>query len=244
MIAQEAVHASGATTANGALRVVRHDKVEGGTKRLALERLLKPGREYVYASPTWGYAQAAIAAACRSVGAQARIFVPERKERSVPTLIALRHGASVNTVCPGYMSVLQARAREHCERNLFSEHERVLLPFGLDWPAFNDELLRVALDVREVVGAVPEVWCVAGSGTLTRTLQRAWPQARHYAVQVGHKLTPHEAGAAKVLYAPERFEQRAKEPPPFPSAPNYDAKAWRFVHDRAQEGALFWNVAG
>ena len=32
--------------------------------------------------------------------------------------------------------------------------------------------------------------------------------------------------------------------PPFPSAPNYDAKAWRFIKEYASDGAYFWNVAG
>jgi hypothetical protein len=30
--------------------------------------------------------------------------------------------------------------------------------------------------------------------------------------------------------------------PPFPSAPTYDAKAWKFMKQYAKPGALFWNV--
>ena len=30
--------------------------------------------------------------------------------------------------------------------------------------------------------------------------------------------------------------------PPFPSAPTYDAKAWKFIKEHASRGALFWNV--
>jgi len=52
-----------------------------------------------------------------------------------------------------------------------------------------------------------------------------------------------DAGGAVVLQAPEKFEDAAKDPPPFPSCLNYDAKAWRFVRQRAKPGALFWNVA-
>lgn len=36
--------------------VVRDDLLPGGTKRRALEKLVEPGREYVYASPAYGYA--------------------------------------------------------------------------------------------------------------------------------------------------------------------------------------------
>jgi hypothetical protein len=46
-----------------------------------------------------------------------------------------------------------------------------------------------------------------------------------------------------VLNAPEKFEQDAKQLPPFRSCLNYDAKAWRFIQQRATEDALFWNVA-
>jgi len=45
------------------------------------------------------------------------------------------------------------------------------------------------------------------------------------------------------MKAPEKFEQDARLRPPFPSCSNFDAKAWRFVRQRAAPGALFWNVA-
>jgi len=85
-----------------------------------------------------------------------------------------------------------------------------------------------------------EVWTVAGSGTLSRALQRAWPAAEFFAVRVGAQG---DAGKASVMQAPERFEHDAREPPPFPSCSNYDAKAWAFMRKHAKRGALFWNVA-
>jgi hypothetical protein len=85
-----------------------------------------------------------------------------------------------------------------------------------------------------------EVWTVAGSGVLSRALQLAWPSARFFAVQVGAVPI---AGCAAVVKAPERFEQDAKLRSPFPSCSNFDAKASRFIRQRATPGALFWNVA-
>ena len=35
---------------------------------------------------------------------------------------------------------------------------------------------------------------------------------------------------------------RTEDAPPFPSAPTYDAKAWKFIKENAKHGALFWNV--
>lgn len=105
---------------------------------------------------------------------------------------------------------------------------------------------RVGADCKAAKGArgidvqPAEVWCAAGSGTLTRALQRAWPQAKHHAVQVGAKP---EAGRATVHVAPETFDQDAKELPPFASCSNYDAKVWRFFRRHATPGALLWNVA-
>src|SRR5438128_11379913 len=104
-------------------------------------------------------------------------------------------------------------------------------------PAFIDALAGVA---RGLKVSPSEVWTVAGSGVLTRALQLAWPAARFFAVQVG---TAPNAGRAEVIKARERFEQDAKVRPPFPSCSNFDAKAWRFIQQRAAPGALFWNVA-
>jgi hypothetical protein len=102
------------------------------------------------------------------------------------------------------------------------------------------EFLAGLADVARALPIKPaEVWSVAGSGTLTRALQMAWPRARFYAVAVGKEP---DAGRAVVMRAPEAFDQAAREPPPFPSCDNYDAKAWRFMRDQAVDGALFWNV--
>ena len=45
-------------------------------------------------------------------------------------------------------------------------------------------------------------------------------------------------------YSDYKFDKIIKEEemPPFPSAPTYDAKAWKFVKEYAKPNALFWNV--
>ena len=112
-----------------------------------------------------------------------------------------------------------------------------LLPFGLDVPIVRDGIAEVAANI----GINPaQVFTVAGSGTLTRALQQAWPNAEFIAVQVGKSP---QVGRARLIIAPEKFEDDAKIKPPFPSCSNYDAKAWRFIRQHAEPGALFWNVA-
>jgi hypothetical protein len=211
--------------------VVRDDLLPGGTKRRALP-VLKGSNEYVYASPVYGYAQVALAHVARESVKRATVFCAKRSIRHPRTHESRAAGARIIEVPCGYMSVLKARARQYC-----AVTGAELLPFGLDTPAFIDALADVA---RGLKLNPREVWTVAGSVVLSRALQVAWPAARFFAVQVG--AVPN-AGRAVIIKAPERFEQDAKLRPPFPSCGNFDAKAWRFVRQRAAPGALFWNVA-
>lgn len=128
--------------------------------------------------------------------------------------------------------MIQSRARKHCEAT-----GAYLVPFGMDDEIFVSAIAKVASGLP---GPAPEeVWCVAGSGVLTRALQRAFPDARHHAVQIGRDP---DVGLAQLWKAPEAFEDDATDPPPFPSCSNYDAKAWRFIKENAAPGALFWNL--
>ena len=212
--------------------VVRDDQLPGGTKARALPVLMGDADEYIYASPVYGYAQVALAHVARAHGKRATIFCAQRQQPHPRTLEAERAGARIVPVPVGYLSVVRKRAREYCTRS-----GAQLLPFGLDVPEFLDALADVA---RAPPVTPAEVWTVAGSGVLTRALQQAWPHAAFHAVRVG--AVP-DVGRAVVHTAPERFEQDARVPPPFPSCRNYDAKAWRFVRALAKPGALFWNVA-
>lgn len=211
--------------------VVRDDRLPGGTKRRAVHALFDERTTYVYASPAFGYAQVALAYACRDAGKKAVIFVAKRKEKHALTQEAEAAGARIVEVVHGYMTVVRARAYEYCKAN-----DACLLPFGLDDPRFVAALADVAIGLRI---APTEVWTVVGSGCLSRALQMAWPQARVYGVRVGAEPN---AGRAEVIQAPERYEQAARFPPPFPSCPNYDAKVWIIMKQHAAPGALFWNV--
>lgn len=218
---------------HGQILVVRDDLVAGGTKVRALPQILDAkAREFVYASPTAGYAQVALAVVARQLGKRATVFCAARKTLHPRTAEAQAAGARIVQVPVGYMTVVRARAREYC-----AVSGATLLPFGFDTPAFLEALADVA---RGLPVTPSEVWSVAGSGVLTRALQQAWPSARFYAVRIGAEP---DAGAAHLYKAPEAFEQPARHPPPFASCANYDAKAWRFIRAHASPGALFWNVA-
>lgn len=215
-------------------RVVRDDKVPGGTKARVIHCLFDERDEYVYAGPCQGYAQVALAYAARAAGKRATLFCAARKVRHALTRAAVDAGAAIHESTTGYLSVVRARAREYCART-----GAVLLPFGLHDQCMIDALAEVA---RGITPSPREVWSVAGSGTLSLALQQAWPDASVNAVLIGVKHR--RIGRAHLRVAPERYEQNAKEPPPYPSCSNYDAKLWRFVKRHAAPGALVWNVAG
>jgi hypothetical protein len=212
--------------------VVRDDLIPGGTKQRAIAPLLSAGDEFVYAGPAFGYAQIALAHGCRIAGKKATVFVAKRDKPHKRTLEAAAAGAKIVQVPYGYLSNVQCQAREYCMLSGAS-----LLPFGMDHPEFLAALTEVA---RGLNISPAQVWSVAGSGTLTRALQAAWPEARFFAVVVGGSP---DVGRAHAYYAPEPFEKDAREPPPFPSCSNYDAKAWRLLSRLAPRGSLFWNVA-
>ena len=216
------------------LLVVRDDLLPGGTKRRVLPSLMIewPEEEFVYAGPASGFAQVAGAYAARDVGKRWTVFIAKRADLHPLTVEAVEAGANVVQVPYGRLNVVQSRARAYCAMT-----GARYLPLGFDLPEFITRMTAIA-------AALPvepaEVWCVAGSGTLTRALQRAWPHAAHHAVRVGQ---PPAVAAARLHEAAEAFSDAARLPPPFPSCPNYDAKAWQFLERLASPGALFWNVA-
>lgn len=215
------------------IHVVRDDLIPGGTKRRALHVLLdRSVSEYVYASTVFGYAQIALAHAAADLDKSATIFCAKHKQRQPLTLQAAAAGARIIEIDPpAYLSVVTARAREYCKNS-----GAQLVPFGADSPLFIEAMANVA---RALPIEPAEVWSVSASGTLTRALQRAWPKAKVNAVHVG---AHGDTGRAIVWKAPEKYEQNAIFPPPFPSCRNYDAKAWRYIRRWASPGALFWNV--
>jgi hypothetical protein len=217
----------------GRFYVVRDDMLAGGTKLRFLLPFLH-GRnegEIVYASPAQGYAQIALAHACKQLGKRAVIVVAKRKTQHPRTLAARAAGAIVILVDHGRLNVLQARARQICE-----DRGSYLLPFGADVPEAIDHL---AASARSLNISPAEVWACSGSGVLIRGLQQAWPAASFNAVRVGAEPN---IGRARLYVAPEKYEDPAEMPPPYPSCDNYDAKVWRFANKHGSDGALIWNV--
>jgi hypothetical protein len=218
------------------ITVVRDDLFPGGTKARFIGKLFEGEREAVYASPPEGGAQTALAFTAKAMGRRATIFVAQRAKPHARTLEAARLGAKVVPVSPGYLTVVQSRAREYC-RNTGA----FLIPFGADCP---EAVAIIAAAARMTEQQPDEVWCAAGSGVLARGLALAWPNARRHVVQIGRELSPREVAGAKIHVYPRKFSERATIGAPFPADPHYDAKAWEFCLAKRRGGnVLFWNVA-
>jgi Pyridoxal-phosphate dependent enzyme len=215
--------------------VVRDDLLSGGTKARFIPLLFTGTDEVVYASPPEGGAQTALATVAAQLGKRATIFVAKRTKPHARTLMAQRLGAKIVQVSPGYLNVVQARAREYSDQT-----GALLAPFGFDIPGATQAIAQAARSI----GIQPdEVWCAAGSGVLARGLAQAWPNASRHVVQVGRSLSPNDVAGATIHVYPKPFEWAIKKKPPFPSDPHYDAKAWEFCVTQKGPGCvLFWNV--
>jgi hypothetical protein len=221
---------------NGVL-VVRDDLFLGGTKARFIPSLFNGVTEVVYASPAEGGAQTALATVAALLGKRATIFGARRAHLHPRTLMAKRLGAQIVLVSPGYLNVVQARAREYCQ-----EHGARLAPFGFDVPGAVQAIAQAALSIGE---EPDEVWCAAGSGVLARGLAQAWPNARRHVVQVGRALSAKDVAGAMIHKYPKPFEWAIKKLLRFPSDPHYDAKAWEYcVKHKGRGVVLFWNVTG
>jgi pyridoxal-phosphate dependent enzyme len=218
--------------------VVRDDLFPGGTKARFIPKLFDHANEVAYASSAEGGAQCALAYVARDMGKQATIFTSERADPHPRQFEATRLGANVVSVKPGYLNVVQARARQYCRAS-----GATLAPFGMRVPGCID----VIADAARQIGCTPrQVWCAAGSGTLATALRRAWPYAEHHVVQVGHTVINADVAGAVVHVYPRKYSWAVTMTTPFPCDPHYEAKAWEICQaKRACSGlVIFWNVMG
>lgn len=222
----------------GDILVVRDDLIPGGSKQRILAPLMmslaRQGyKRFVFGGPAEGYAQLALAYSAQETGLSATYFVAKRNQRHANTIKAAQAGCDIQEVPYGRLNVVQARARQFCQIT-----GSYFFPLGFSTPEFQHMLTA---EITEALADIdpPEIWCVAGSGLLSRCLQAAKPHTPVHAVRIGFEP---DIGNATLYTAPETFSEDARQPPPFPSSSNYDAKAWQFITRHAQPGALFWNV--
>jgi hypothetical protein len=226
------------------INILRDDLLEGGTKSILLEGIEKhyPDiTEYVYASPVYGGFQIALSAYCKKKGLKATIFCAKRSKKHPNTLKCIEYGANIIEVYPGYLSVVEKRARDYCEEKPYI-HKFV---FGANTSENINIITNRATKVLEHLGYEPDqIWIAVGSGTLVKGILQAVNHAKVYGVKVGADFECNHPNLTLIKY-PKPFEKESSLKVDFPSMANYDRKALELClgqNQNLQFNILFWNV--
>lgn len=224
------------------VNVLRDDLLPGGTKACFIGELLDQSFDFhVYASPVYGAFQIALAEYCRQHNRRAVIFCAKRGEPHENTLRAKQAGARVLQVPYGYLSNVQAKARQFCREN-----NGQYLEFGGRHEVAVQRISERAKAVFEKIGRIPdEIFCAVGSGTLLQGIERATEggKCKIIGVCVGAEYKDAIGKNTALVKYPLPFEKPARAAAPFKTSRNYDLKAWEVCLARHNGGdVLFWNV--
>lgn len=226
------------------INILRDDLLDGGTKSILLDGIEKQYpdiSEYVYASPVYGGFQIALSAYCKKKGLKATIFCARRGTKHSNTLKCIEHGANIMEVYPGYLSVVEKRSNDYCEKKSYV-HKFV---FGANTPENINKITERAKKVLEKLKNEPdEIWVAVGSGTLVKGILNAVKNSKVYGVLVGANFEYSHPNLTLIKY-PKPFETESRMKVDFPSMGNYDRKALELclAHNRPpNKDILFWNV--
>lgn len=217
----------------------------GGTKTRLLNLLLPKlkEKEIIYAGPSTGLAQVALAFVSKKYNKRATIFLSSYdKNNSQLVDLAIKHGAKI--IYPKIQSLKYVR--KIAEKYALKKKYRYLLPFGLKSDN-NLKLFRTALNIVLQNEEQPKrLWLVAGSGFLLEVLHSIWPDTKYMIVQVGKKIWPDQLENInnELFIAPENFTENASSQPPYNTIPWYDAKLWQFFEKYGKKNDCIWNVGG
>ena len=228
---------------NNKFIVYDDSKLIGGTKSRLLNKLLPTlkEKEIVYAGPSTGLAQVALAYNAKIHKKKATIFLSSY-DKDKPELVNLAKEYRAKIIYPkiSVLKVVQKIAKKYVSK----KSNRLLLPFGLrndeNFELFRKALLEVLKDEQEP----KRLWLVAGSGFLLDVLHSIWPNTEFMVVQVGKKIWPDQLENKKhqLFIAPEGFTENAKSQPPYNTVPWYDAKLWQFFEKYNEKDDVIWNV--
>ena len=197
----------------------------------------------MFGGPFCGGAPVALSVIGRDLGIPVTLFYAKRKKLHRRQAQAQANGARIVEVSPGYMTVVQKRARDYA-----AENGARFLPLGFDSPEAEDPFVEEIGRIRSVAGNPEEVWCASGSGMLARCLGKRFPMSKICAVAVGLKsrwAAQAMPSNVQVFQYPKDFAWEKKEcGAPFSICGNYEAKAWDLYSKIGKPSALFWNVLG
>lgn len=230
-------------TKHDGFNVVREDLMGFGSKCRFGDILVStcPSDTLVYVQPRYGFAGISLAYLAKKYNKKLVLFSPSQKEISNHQAICIERGADMKFRRIAAMPNLNKIAADWAKDN-----GGFFIPLGLRHELVTAAAVKVAYDLAQTHGEPKEVWHAISTGVLGRSLQIAWPNAKFNAVAVSRNIKSGERGKATVWSHPKEFSQNVAEEfiPPFPSALNYDAKAWEFMVRHGNPDAWFWNVGG
>ena len=174
-----------------------------------------------------GHGALALARACDHSGKKAEIYISGTA--TDPLIQKLSETkAGVHLFQPLPVATLHDLTKQNAGDN-------PVLPPGFNMPEFETALVQSlkSFDAKPY----SEIWTTSVTGTLTRALKRAFEDKPFKTVSVV------KSGDGD-FFAPEKYHQPAKSPPPYPSCPYTDAKLWQFAVRHAAPNTLIWNTAG
>jgi len=224
-------------------KVVREDLMGFGSKCRFGDILVQkaPSDTLVYVQPRYGFAGISLAYLAKKYNKKLVLFSPSQKEISDHQAICIERGADMRFRRIAAMPNLNKIAADWA-----ADNNAFFIPLGLRHELVTAAAVKVAYDLAEKHGYPEEVWSAMSTGVLSRSLQIAWPDAAFNGVAVARNIKAGERGRATMWSHPKPFNQDVDKDfvPPFPSALNYDAKAWEFMKRHGNPGAWFWNVGG
>jgi hypothetical protein len=224
------------------IAVVREDLLPGGSKMRFLPYVVGDAKHIVFGGPFCGGAPYALSVLGRFTGKKITLFYAKRAQLHARQAKAIDNGAELRFVDPGYMTNVQAKAREFA-----AQSGALFLPLGFDVPQAVEPFVAFMERIKRSIGSPEEIWCATGSGMLARCLGTAFPDSRIMGVAVGLK-SRHDAQQmppnVHLVETRYKFEEETKASSPFPSCRNYDRKAWEQAVRSTAKSILFWNVMG
>jgi hypothetical protein len=231
---------------NNEFNVIREDKLIGGTKQRIIIPFLKGIKEQqiFYRSPSHGYAQVALAYGCLLLNKKCHIIVNMQDDgKNLMTLLAMVFGAIIHETPKIYGKKREGIYEKMTQKISQKYKDTKILPLGIK----NKETLDyyIKSEIRNLVKLdIKIIWLVSSTGLIYHSLHRLLPNSHFNVVFVGYKNYEIIKDRTTVYEAPERYNELAVNPPPYPSPISYDAKLWQFVIKFGKKGDYIFNVAG
>lgn len=215
----------------------------GGTKQRALVPYMKSIKKniFIYAGPTTGYAQIALAYAAQLTKKKVILFLRKQMPRSKLTKYANTFASCKIIEYPNAnLKYLQKKAKQYHITN----PDTYLFPFGGHSKKYIKTLTKSINNAIPKDLNPPRIWLVAGSATILAALYKVFPKSYFMVIQVGKTIWPDQIDDSRttLLISDESFIKPAKMQPPYPSVATYDAKLWKYFMRYGLSGDFIWNV--